>query len=186
MEAPQDVPQDVEPASPAPVIPSAPSQSYVLAADSIHRCSSASVDGIPPSGLPRRKLSAFIRPNKQALAQTADPQAQSLFFSRLPAEIRIMIYVEMWRTAGSLRHHIVGCPRVKPPWQAIHAVCLTGGSTKDIRDARFRESRGRKRENCWDRLRSGWVLHWLCEETAARQRRSWSPFLPVLLTSRRM
>ena len=179
-----ELPGEVEPTPLAPVIRSQPPRSFVLAGDPSSRFSSFPGDRVRAP--PGRKLPGVTRPNKRALAKTAAPQAQSLFFSRLPAEIRTMIYVEMWRTAGSLRHHIVDSPQAQRSYQSLRTLCVTGGSTEDIRYTRFRETRGRERERWWDRLRSEWALHWICQEAATRRRRSWTPFLPVLLTSRRM
>jgi len=128
-------------------------------------------------------------PDKAALTRTASPQTQSLFFSRLPGEIRQMIYVEMWRTAGSLGQHIIARPEDR---RFRHAVCITDPRRYDIRPVRFQAAVAGADKDTWERrCKSDWSLHWACEEAYEAGTKTEavtavvSPFLPVLLTSKR-
>ncbi|KAH8880295.1 hypothetical protein GQ53DRAFT_670239 [Thozetella sp. PMI_491] len=122
-------------------------------------------------------------PDRVALAQSASPQDQSDLFSRLPSEIRQMIYIEMWRTAGSLSQHVM---RKRHSTELTHVACTTDPGAEDVRYIMFQCSSGLKRQPWEARCKSEWCLHWACEEASEEQPQLWSPFLPVLLASKRM
>ncbi|KAK3687410.1 hypothetical protein B0T22DRAFT_457156 [Podospora appendiculata] len=136
------------------------------------------------------------------IAATADPQSQSHFFSKLPAEIRESIYVEVWRTAGSLRYHILtrDDDDYGTTQGVAHRACITaslagGGDDDDRRLAKtHRDFAPRSRElGRWRRsLRAHSGAHWMCAEAAMAeaaagcQSGSSSSFLATLLSCKRL
>lgn len=97
------------------------------------------------------------------MAATADAQAQSPFFDRLPFEIREKIFDELWALHDTTRWHVHSAgDHVVPAFPCITAAC-----EDDIRYARFQASRGVEALTWESRLRSPWNTHWRCAEAAA-------------------
>jgi len=123
------------------------------------------------------------------LASTADEQLSSPFFTRLPLEVRNMIYAEFWRTSG-LRQHVTTDPDApsSAPIKFIHTPCLIRPEEPDVRYTNYKASGGGPYGPWKQRLRSEWTIHWPCQEALERQQssRTWSPFLPVLSTCKRL
>lgn len=108
-------------------------------------------------------------------------QSESVFFTRLPREIRDAIYLELWGSCGR-RQHIVhhGIP-------ADRHFCRWSCSTEyEVQDRRQREIEELRRrlgvalgqemtgehdpevKSYARRLQSPWMNHWACGERAAR------------------
>ncbi|SPO06269.1 uncharacterized protein DNG_08958 [Cephalotrichum gorgonifer] len=116
-----------------------------------------------------------------------NPQSQSAFVTRLvtlPTEVRDAIYLELWRSSGNLRQHIVwhgdGADRHFCRWP-----CTTTYRVKDELQAELEKLRcelgiplGRDMQKTQDmdnplasrlinsnrRLQSPWINHWACGE----------------------
>lgn len=137
----------------------------------------------------------FISPGID-LSSSADPQLQSVFFGRLPREIRDMIYHEMWEVSGS-RQHVF---ETEDGPTLGHFPCVLTPREKDTRNEDFERLWDRQQERRprslvvdapWaERMASSWHEHWKCEEAMRASRASGSQtgtlFLPSLLTCRRM
>lgn len=99
---------------------------------------------------------------RDRLAATAQLQASSPFFERLPCEIRQKIYEELWGLHDT-RWHVHSLEgHVGPVFP-----CLTDPDDEDKRYTNFQAS---QEDNVvvWEsRLRSPWNTHWRCAETAA-------------------
>ncbi len=109
----------------------------------------------------------------------ADPQLQSAFVTRLPAEIRDVIYLELWRSVG-LRQHILchgrGEDRHFCRWACITEYQVADGLQRDIEELRCRLGvpLGQDIRHVQDpsgavycrRLQSPWMNHWACGEQA--------------------
>ena len=122
----------------------------------------------------------------EALSSSADEQTSALFFTMLPLEVRNLIYTEFWRTSG-LRQHITSQSDSRSSRGIIHTPCLINPTTPDDRYANYVANKSRDVTSKWQRrLKSDWTIHWLCEETRWDSRGRWSPFLPVLLTCKRL
>ncbi|KAK2613222.1 hypothetical protein N8I77_000147 [Diaporthe amygdali] len=96
------------------------------------------------------------------IAATAELQAASPFFNKLPFEIREKIFDELWALHDTRWHvHSAG----------DHAVpvfpCITGPDEEDTRYSHFQTSRGSDALAWESRLRSPWNTHWRCAEAAA-------------------
>jgi hypothetical protein len=138
------------------------------------------------------------------LAATADPQRSSPFFSALPAEVRRMIYAEVWchnqrhDDAGPqtgqrfLKQHIVK----REAGAYTHSPCVVSDQTvPDFRSERLALAIFPQpvcpRNDLWtDRIESDWAVHWPCEEMYnkkhASRRRQRSTFMATLLTCKLM
>ncbi|KAK1752318.1 hypothetical protein QBC47DRAFT_390262 [Echria macrotheca] len=153
------------------------------------------------------------KPDHEAILATADAQAQSPFFSLLPAELRQLIYIETWRDPagdGTLRQHITRRRPIESGNDTnssrssglAHAACITDPAALDLRYFKFqRADPGSLEKAAWlQRLKTDWSLHWACEEALidrtavarelsardARKQKHATPFLPVLTTCKRM
>lgn len=140
-------------------------------------------------------------PDLGALVSTCHHQLQSPFF-RLAFEVRERIYNALWDSTETTWHVFVRNGRL------THARCITGHDapvdarhqlqiTEDhpARDIMYPDSEVRWCEPLWSRrLLSSWCNHWACEEAALADSKPWwrfkrrprSPFLPVLLTCKKM
>ena len=119
-------------------------------------------------------------------------QLVSPFFGRIPLEIRDMIYSELWTTSGPRQHVFSRNGRL------AHCPCLLTEGKDDKKDDEFEEvwqNRRRSRtgsimvdEKWASRFSSSWNDHWICEEEmlSDAKRGSRAPFLPALLTCKRM
>ncbi|KAI0841213.1 hypothetical protein F5Y06DRAFT_260915 [Hypoxylon sp. FL0890] len=147
--------------------------------------------------------------------QPQQDQYQSLFFRRLPIEVRNEIYVELWRLSG-LEQHIFWHEDRKHPRRSHFCrwPCVTPFDVEDERQKEleilFPDALSHpppmllSTEWNW-RLKSSWYNHWRCEEEMcehlkndeARPRRAnfpchaynsllYSPYLPMLLTCKKM
>jgi hypothetical protein len=152
----------------------------------------------------------------QEMRSTADPQDLSLFFQRLPVEIRLKIYHQVWRnylkprrvsptSAGSdLRLHIyTPSPASR---KLVHTRCtLHPGEPgpKDVSVTRDIQSEDWPNTPLWYRdawvLRLNWGKHWKCQHAVQKQ---WditmgriaagssavpkAPFLQLFLACKRM
>ncbi|KAK4188276.1 hypothetical protein QBC35DRAFT_382906 [Podospora australis] len=104
-----------------------------------------------------------------------DLQSLSPFFTRLPSEVRQLIYREVWRTTSTRQH--IGTDRiahVSHPDNILstetfwhHVPCRTDPTAPDTRFEEFSQaSQGSVAEAVWaTRLKSEWCLHWACEES---------------------
>lgn len=129
-------------------------------------------------------------------AGSADPQLQSVFFGRLPREIRDMIYHAMWEVSGR-RQHVF---ETGTDTALGHFPCVLAPGEKDTRNEDFEALWNRQQERRprslvvdapWaERMASPWHEHWRCEEAMRASRASGRPtgtlFLPSLLACRRM
>lgn len=132
-----------------------------------------------------------VEPDLERIAYAAHPQHLSPLFGSLPAELRQLIYVELWRTGG-LKQHVIA-----------HAAGYTYGgciSNQDGEDQRQVELLDLERHLAktpsgdfhsplWARrLASSWGVHWQCEELSnyMLQRAEMGPFLPILLACKRL
>ncbi|KAI0007689.1 hypothetical protein F4779DRAFT_642803 [Xylariaceae sp. FL0662B] len=141
-------------------------------------------------------LSSATAPDMTEFRETANLQLGSIFFGRLPLEIREMIYAECWFVSGLKQHVFVDNGRLR------HSPCLLAPDEVDERHEELRricQTRRNSRSRAilidgkWaSRFLSTWNEHWKCEEDAlARdggknttcQRRTL--FLPLLLTCKR-
>lgn len=166
---------------------------------------------VPPGdiishGLPFEDTGKMAR-RRERLAETTLPQDQSPFFNKLPGEVRTQIYSHMWRTGGySGGVHI----ELGDAWGSSHSVW----SYPCVVDAHCSAERNEKLDQLWERhqqdVESGArrksdimmldksfpklhaVQHWECyepkriEELTGRRLKRWAPFLPVLLTCKRL
>jgi len=119
----------------------------------------------------------------EQLSLAVDDQTSSLLFTKLPAEVRGLIYTEVWRTGG-VRQHLRGVGVAFTP-------CLIDETTPDIRVARFKAEKDGGVGSKWHRrLTSEWTMHWRCKEVGLEARhleaRHLQPFLPMLLTCKRL
>jgi hypothetical protein len=152
----------------------------------------------------------------QEMRATADPQDLAPFFQKLPVEIRLKIYHQVWRnylkprrvgplSAGSdLRLHIyTPSPASR---KLVHTRCtLHPGEPgpKDVSVARDIQREDWPSTPLWYRdawvLRLNWGKHWRCQHAVQKQwdvtmRRSAAgssaapkaPFLPLFLACKRM
>ena len=144
-----------------------------------------------PGDVPAADLD--LRPSRVALSASADAQPVSRLFSNIPAEIREMIYVELWRSAG-LSQHIIYRRTLR---DMTHTPCLVDQvRDQDVRYARLMSSAGPSKQPWEARLQSEWCLHWQCQENSDAAKRAagrdgtqlaWkTPFLAALLTCKRM
>jgi hypothetical protein len=102
---------------------------------------------------------------------SADPQLSSRFFTILPAEIRNLIYLEVWNLVAP-RLHVV--KNEIPDEQAAegfteqwgHVPCCIDLDAEDIRFDQLgaSEPTSSARSVWGKRLKSEWCLHWPCEE----------------------
>lgn len=145
-------------------------------------------------------------PDRTAFAAAADAQEPCAFFSTLPLEIRQMIYVEFWRGIGSgagLVQHVL--TRVVPP-DALqprgplgHAPCISDHRALDERHEALKATAADSTDRlAWiRRVKTDWCMHWPCEElddprivpadmAPPPRAPQWSPFLPAMLTCKRM
>lgn len=101
-----------------------------------------------------------------AFGRSADPQLSSPFFTVLPAEIRNLIYLQVWKL-GSPRLHVV---KIEAPdgftEQWGHVPCRIELDAEDIRfDQLYASDPTSPARKVWgNRLKSEWCLHWPCEE----------------------
>ncbi|KAK8051499.1 hypothetical protein PG993_002884 [Apiospora rasikravindrae] len=138
----------------------------------------------------------FISPGSD-FTMSADLQHQSVFFGKLPREIRDMVYLAMWDVSGTQQHifeHEEGSGHV------THFPCILATGEQDSRNHEFeklwhRQQACRPRSLVEDpvwarRMSSTWNEHWRCEEAMLANRekgnKSSTLFLPSLLTCRRM
>ncbi|KAK8080061.1 hypothetical protein PG997_007879 [Apiospora hydei] len=138
----------------------------------------------------------FISPGSD-FTMSADLQHQSVFFGKLPREIRDMVYLAMWDVSGTQQHvfeHEEGSGHV------THFPCILAAGEQDNRNHEFeklwrRQQALRPRSLVEDpvwakRMSSPWNEHWKCEDAmlASREKgnKSCTLFLPSLLTCRRM
>lgn len=144
------------------------------------------------AGLGLRPVSGGLGPEVDP--GTANTQEPSAFFSVLPLEIRQMIYVEFWRTVG-LKQHILLSTGASSAF--THSPCITDQRAPDVRYEQSQDNDGQGTDVWERRLRSAWCAHWPCEElndpgvipsddTAPPRGPRWSPFLPAMLTCKRM
>jgi len=145
-------------------------------------------------------------PNVAHLQLMADPQRESTFFSRLPLEIREIIYMKCWLVSG-FRHHVFLSRR---GGSLAHSPCVLKPGQSDERNAelqRLMSCQGQNRRGSrsrsslvvdkqWaSRFSSPWHEHWPCEEEMLRSDES-APnndvhgarrtlFLPILLMCKR-
>lgn len=116
----------------------------------------------------------------------ADHQGSSPFFTKLPFEVRRLIYVEVCRASG-LKHHITtSFLRQKGQFRRVRCIC--DPSTVDDRYTRFRASTNSEEAQKWTkRLQSDWNVHWACEEAwEEAPEKMPQPYWPVLLACKRM
>lgn len=132
--------------------------------------------------------------SKSAITERANPQAQSPFFGQLPPEIRRLIYVALWRTAG-LSQHIF-----QQHGQLVRRRCLVEDDTADDLlpdlDAVWNAARPLPDENLyspeWFRhlfSSKQWFNHWKCRESIYLQDEEATvaaPFQSMLLCCRLM
>ncbi|GJN81397.1 hypothetical protein PLIIFM63780_004931 [Purpureocillium lilacinum] len=106
----------------------------------------------------------------------ADPQLQSSFITKLPPEIRQLVYLELWRSYGLRQHFLHHRGETdEAPAHFCHWPCTTPYEVQDalqeeIEDARSRSGipLGREFENtqlCHDLL-SPWINHRVCGRRA--------------------
>ncbi len=119
------------------------------------------------------------------ISRTADAQLSSTFFGKLPAELRIMIYIEFWRLSG-LHQHVGIREYVGNDRAPSHMPCTVGAEYNDVRIEHFQRADPAEADMWWRRLKSGWAVHWECEELAESGGVEWSPFLSVLLACKRL
>lgn len=101
---------------------------------------------------------------RDRLAASAQSQAASPFFDRLPSEIRQQIYRDLWDLCDVRWHVHAFSARAVPVFQ-----CLTHPDDDDTRYARFQAERGSDAAVWESRLRSPWNTHWRCAEAAAAE-----------------
>lgn len=119
--------------------------------------------------------------NTESVSVPLNAQLGSLFFARLPREIRNAIYLELWRSCG-LRQHIVYHGRPKDR-HFCRWSCTTEYEVYDRRQDEAEELRrrlgvslGQKIQDRRNpeikthvlRLQSPWMNHWACGERAAQ------------------
>ncbi|KAM7188824.1 hypothetical protein V8F20_010434 [Naviculisporaceae sp. PSN 640] len=119
-----------------------------------------------------------------------DPQRQSAFITRLPREIRDLIYLELWRASG-LRQHILRHYRFQDKqleeahfcrWPCTTEFEVKDGLQEDIGALRRQLGLGLPGSSefvwgitdvrCYRRLRSPWINHWACGERLEEDSRS--------------
>lgn len=127
-------------------------------------------------------------PDTNVFEETADSQLDSALL-RLPIEVRLQIYDELWEDAGYTRHVFIRNGAY------AHMKCITDHDAADERQAEVEKiypmSERFLEDPVWSRrLVSSWVNHWRCEEAAVAAMTEGpqdpSPFLPVLLCCKRM
>jgi len=142
--------------------------------------------------------------SREQLEESADPQPASPFFSRLPPEIRRMVYAEVWRThtEGRMRLHF-HCSHHEG--RVRHTPCIISPDDMACEDAWDTEPFPVNAQplggpptdwfqwTAWS-LRTRWGNHWRCQknlmskwaEASPLDRPGWSPFLPLFLTCKQM
>jgi hypothetical protein len=144
---------------------------------------------VPKSRKSADKLTYY--PNISKIKDGANIQSQSRLFNMLPVEVRQLIYRNAWALSGLTQHIYIA------NGSYTHCPCLIDHSAPDKRQTMLHhlwpELNGHhyiKSADWRRRLLSPWCNHWPCEEAAARNATSedslYSPFLPMLLTSRKM
>lgn len=143
----------------------------------------------------KRERNLTHYPDVGKIEDGADIQPQSPFFNKLPAEVRQLVYRHVWALSGLTQHIYIA------NGSYTHCPCLIDHSAPDERQTELQSlwpelNWGEKtlhisRSVDWRRrLLSPWCNHWPCEEAAACNATSedgpCSPFLPMLLTSRKM
>jgi hypothetical protein len=133
------------------------------------------------------------------LGASARAQEDALFFSMLPLEIRKLIYIEFWRLSA-LRQHVLMTGLDSTPMRLgsssanivhRHSPCLIDEHESDTRYANFLATKDDPSEGIkWlRRLKSDWARHWSCQEArnkAQSSKQSWTPFINVFLTCKRL
>lgn len=129
-----------------------------------------------------------VFPDANLFEQTADSQLGAVLL-RLPIEVRLQIYDELWEDAGYTRHVYV------KDGKYTHTKCITDHDAADERQvevAKIYPMSERFLEHpVWSRrLVSSWVNHWRCEEAAVAAMDQGppvpTPFLALLLCCKRM
>ncbi|KAM7212969.1 hypothetical protein V8F06_011623 [Rhypophila decipiens] len=111
-----------------------------------------------------------------------DPQRQPAFITRLPREIRDLIYLELWRASG-LRQHILRHYRFQNKHLEEAHFCRWPCRTEfEVKDGLQEDIDALRRQlglslpgpsesdkvitdvRCYRRLRSPWLNHWACGE----------------------
>lgn len=168
----------------------------------------------PGAHLSLRSQAPHLYPDRASLAASADPQENSPFFAALPAEVRHLIYASMWRTGAHVHGIHVECDRWAD--RLASAPCVLGheemwGAAAGVNAeldvlfaARGVDGTGRggvevSREQLGELAERVERTHGACDDdgvdgarNAARFRTGadplvlWSPFLPVLLTCKRV
>lgn len=143
----------------------------------------------------KRARNLTYYPDVGQIEDGADIQPQSRFFTKLPAEVRQMIYRYVWALSGLTQHIYIA------NGSYTHCPCIIDHSAPDERQTKLQRlwpelNLGEHTLHCSEsaewrrRLVSPWCNHWPCEEAAACNAtsavRPCSPFLPMLLTSRKM
>lgn len=147
-----------------------------------------------------RSQAPHLFPSRSSLADSADPQHGSALFTTLPAEIRRVIYAFAWRTGGHTHGvhvqfnlatgYVESCPCAlghEESWVAtgLDAVRGRGVQFSGSEWRVLRDRAERRHDSCDDDDVDG-------PRNAARWRTGgdalalWSPFLPVLLTCKRV
>lgn len=166
----------------------------------------------PGTHLSLRSQAPHLYPDRASLASSANPQSHSLLFTTLPAELRQLIYAAMWRTAG----HVHGIHIEHDRWEdrLTSEPCVLDyekswaaeGVNAEL-DAEFaargvEKGRGEIRvakERWWEMEARATRTHLQCGDDRVYGRRNaarfrtgadplalWSPFLPVLLTCKKV
>lgn len=129
-----------------------------------------------------------VSPDADVFEKTADSQLGSALL-RLPIEVRLQIYDELWEDAGYTRHVYV------KNGAYTHTKCITDHDAEDERQIEVKKiypmSERFLQHSVWSRrLVSSWVNHWRCEEAAVAAMTYGSPaptpFLALLLCCKRM
>jgi hypothetical protein len=145
----------------------------------------------PCTGL-QEEVELPISPGRQQIAKSANPQLQSPFFTGLPSEIRILILGEMFRGGG----HIPGIHIDQYGKYPCTLNTDQAARRDELLDVLWEEQRLIRKS---DVLFAGEqveelqvAMHWECAQpwvVAGRTGRKpvkWMPFLPVLLTCKRL
>ena len=106
-------------------------------------------------------------PDKEQLERTANAQTQSHLFARLPLDIRLRIYEEVFKHSG-LVQHVCKSPRGDG---YTHWPCSTDHDGEDDRQLELEAIRSQDgvpplwSDPQWHaRLQSPWANHWACGE----------------------
>ncbi|OTA88856.1 hypothetical protein M434DRAFT_398873 [Hypoxylon sp. CO27-5] len=145
-------------------------------------------------------------PDTDRMRETADLQLDSIFFGKLPLEIRDIIYAECWKASGLKQHILI------QGGSLTHWPCTLASQGPDERLEELRRivqvqevplrshTRALRLDDKWSaRFSSPWHEHWGCEEDMRKnafinvgtyQGRPSHPrrtlFLPILLSCKRM